>query len=269
MYASQAADGSGVTSAKDATSTKASLDRLKQPLYKGRKELMNFLNEVQSPNQNTPAAPVSQRKRVAAPVGSVDQKLFVLTPMPLRSGGHGKQRREGPCVGTKGFRAPEVLLRSSHQGFKVDVWSAGVTLLYLITGKTPFGGDLEPNMKEIVKLRGSEELWEVAKLHNCESSYPSELFDAKFLQSVDLRTWCFANARRPEFLKQLPNSLFDLVTSAWQLTRGAGSLQRMLCSTSSSLHAMKALVSRRASPLRSEGLAEKLLNFLLARREIP
>ncbi|KAM0868076.1 hypothetical protein ACQ4PT_041583 [Festuca glaucescens] len=224
VYGSQAADGSGVTSAKDATSTKASLDRLKQPLYKGRKELMNFLHEVQSPNQNTPAAPVSQRKRVAAPVGSVDQKLFVLTPMPLRSGGsavagsglfnskgHGKQRREGPCVGTKGFRAPEVLLRSSHQGCKVDVWSAGVTLLYLITGKTPFGGDPEQNMKEIVKLRGSEELWEVAKLHNCESSYPSELFDAKFLQSVDLRTWCVANARRPEFLKQLPDSLFDLV----------------------------------------------------------
>jgi hypothetical protein len=29
------------------------------------------------------------------------------------------------------------------------------------------------NIKEIAKLRGSEELWEVAKLHNCESSYPS------------------------------------------------------------------------------------------------
>uniref|UniRef100_A0ACD5TI28 Uncharacterized protein n=1 Tax=Avena sativa TaxID=4498 RepID=A0ACD5TI28_AVESA len=225
MYGSQAADGSGVTSAKDATSTKTSLDRLKQPLYKGRKELMTFLQEaMHSPNQNTPAVPVSQRKRVAAPVGSVDRKLFVLTPMPLRSGGsavagsglfnskgHGKQRREGPCVGTKGFRAPEVLLRSSHQGCKVDVWSAGVTLLYLITGKTPFGGDPEQNMKDIVKLRGSEELWEVAKLHNCESSYPSELFDPKFLQSVDIRTWCASNARRPEFLHQLPDSLFDLV----------------------------------------------------------
>lgn len=223
MYGSQAADASGVTSAKDATSTKTSLDRLKQPLYKGRKEIMNYLNETR-PDQNTPAAPVSQRKRVAAPVGSVDQNLFVLTPMPLRSGGsavagsglfnskgHGKQRREGPCVGTKGFRAPEVLLRSSHQGCKVDVWSAGVTLLYLITGKTPFGGDPEQNMKEIVKLRGNEELWEVAKLHNCESSYPSELFDTKFLQSVDLRTWCVANARRPEFLNQLPDSLFDLI----------------------------------------------------------
>lgn len=83
---------------------------------------------------------------------------------------NGKHKREGPCVGTKGFRAPEVklhlrannlvihfvivyahliimlkqvLLKSIHQGCKVDVWSAGVTLLYLMMGKTPFGGEPE------------------------------------------------------------------------------------------------------------------------------
>jgi hypothetical protein len=28
------------------------------------------------------------------------------------------------------------------------------------------------NVKEIAKLRGSEDLWEVAKLHNCECSFP-------------------------------------------------------------------------------------------------
>ncbi|KAF8689374.1 hypothetical protein HU200_041915 [Digitaria exilis] len=225
-HGSQAADVSGVTSAKDPTSTKTSLDRLKQPMpYKGRKELMNFLHEtMHSPNKNTTPAPVSQRKRVAAPVTSVDRKLFNMTPMPLRSGGsvvagsgmfnnkgHGKHRREGPCVGTKGFRAPEVLFRSFHQSCKVDVWSAGVTLLYLIIGRTPFGGDPEQNIKEIAKLKGSEELWEVAKLHNCESSYPSDLFDVKSLRSVDLREWCAANTRRPEFLEMIPDSLFDLL----------------------------------------------------------
>lgn len=82
---------------------------------------------------------------------------------------NGKHKREGPCVGTKGFRAPEVklhllannlvihcvivcsshnyvkqvLFKSIHQGCKADVWSAGVTLLYLMIGKTPFGGDPE------------------------------------------------------------------------------------------------------------------------------
>lgn len=96
----------------------------------------------------------------------------------------------------------QVLLRSLHQGPKVDIWSAGVTLLYLIIGRTPFLGDNQQweflpsfqynfqhpsflqlhfcqltavtvrNMKDIVKLRGSESLWEVAKLHNRESAFP-------------------------------------------------------------------------------------------------
>lgn len=31
------------------------------------------------------------------------------------------------------------------------------------------------NIKEIAKLRGSEDMWEVAKLHNRESSFPEVL----------------------------------------------------------------------------------------------
>ncbi|XP_020094583.1 probable serine/threonine-protein kinase cdc7 isoform X2 [Ananas comosus] len=223
-YGSQAAEGSGVTSAKDLTSMKTPTDRLKQPIpCKGRKELINFLHEaMQSPNNKASTTPASQRKRVAAPPGKVDKRLFVLTPMPLHSGGNavagagmlkrnGKHRREGPCVGTKGFRAPEVLFKSLHQGCKVDIWSAGVTLLYLIIGRTPFGGDPEQNIKEIAKLRGSEDLWEIAKLHNCESSYPSELLDVRYLRSLDLREWCMSNTRRLDFIEMAPDSLFDLV----------------------------------------------------------
>ncbi|KAL5224251.1 hypothetical protein ABZP36_010890 [Zizania latifolia] len=226
-HGTQAADVSGVTSAKDRTSTKTSLDRLRQPMpYKGRKELMNFLHEaMQNPNKNTSTPPVSQRKRVAAPFGNVDQKLLILTPMPLRSGdnaiaGSGMLNSKGVSSGNKRYEpctfslnptSSDVLFRSFHQGCKVDVWSAGVTLLYFIIGKSPFGGEPEQNIKEIAKLRGSEELWEVAKLHNCESSFPSDLFDVNSIQSVDLREWCAANTRRPEFLRLIPNSLFDLV----------------------------------------------------------
>ncbi|OAY67534.1 Cell division cycle 7-related protein kinase [Ananas comosus] len=223
-YGSQAAEGSGVTSAKDLTSMKTPTDRLKQPIpCKGRKELINFLHEaMQSPNNKASTTPASQRKRVAAPPGKVDKRLFVMTPLPLHSGGNavagagmlkrnGKHRREGPCVGTKGFRAPEVLFKSLHQGCKVDIWSAGVTLLYLIIGRTPFGGDPEQNIKEIARLRGSEDLWEIAKLHNYESSYPSELLDIRYLRSLDLREWCMSNTRRPDFIEMAPESLFDLV----------------------------------------------------------
>lgn len=86
---SQAADVSGVTSAKDPTSTKTPMDKLKQPIpYKGRKELINFLHEaMQAPNQKRSTVPAAQRKRVSAPLGKMDRRLVMLTPMPLHFGG--------------------------------------------------------------------------------------------------------------------------------------------------------------------------------------
>ncbi|PKU81590.1 probable serine/threonine-protein kinase cdc7 [Dendrobium catenatum] len=225
---SQTADGSGLTSTKDQTSNRTPVDWLKQPIpCKGRKELINFVHKaMHSPQNLKPVSngPSSQRKRVAAPMTKTDSRLLILTPMPLHSGGNpvagagilrnkasGKVKREGPCVGTKGFRAPEVLFKSFHQGCKIDIWSAGVTMLYLMIGRAPFGGDPEQNIKEIAKLRGSEDLWEVAKLHNCESSFPVDLLEVGSLKSMELSDWCVKNTRRPEFLELIPESLFDLV----------------------------------------------------------
>lgn len=224
---SQGAEASGVTSAKDATSTRTpSGEKFREPLpCQGRKELISLVHEaLQTTNHNAVSSPVSKRKRIAAPPRPTDCKFIYLTPMPLHSAGvavggagllknkgDGKHNREGPCVGTKGFRAPEVLVRSQHQGSKVDTWSGGVTLLYLMIGRTPFAGDPDQNMKEIAKLRGSEDLWEVAKLHNRESSFPADLLDVKYLRSLKLQDWCKQNTRRPEFLDLIPRSLFDLV----------------------------------------------------------
>uniref|UniRef100_A0A5B7BJ09 non-specific serine/threonine protein kinase n=1 Tax=Davidia involucrata TaxID=16924 RepID=A0A5B7BJ09_DAVIN len=222
---SQGAEGSGITSTREVTSTRTpSAERLREPLPSiGRKELISLVQDVmQSPNHDAVNIP-SQRKRVAAPPNNVDRIVY-LSPMPLhstgvavsgsgllKSKGDGKPKREGPCVGTKGFRAPEVLFRSLHQSCKIDIWSAGVTLLYLMVGRTPFIGDPEQNIKDTAKLRGSEDLWEVAKLHNRESSFPVELFDIQYFPSVELQNWCKTNTKRPEFLKLIPRSLFDLV----------------------------------------------------------
>ncbi|KAF4395185.1 hypothetical protein F8388_001572 [Cannabis sativa] len=67
------------------------------------------------------------------------------------------------------------------------------------------------NMKDIAKLKGSEDLWEVAKLHDRESSFPSELLEVQFLDSMEIRSWCRAYTRRPDFFETIPTSLFDLV----------------------------------------------------------
>ncbi|CAN4078065.1 unnamed protein product [Withania somnifera] len=109
------------------------------------------------------------------------------------------------------FNLALVLFRSVHQSTKLDIWSAGVTLLYFIIGRTPFAGDSEQNIKEIVKLKGSEDLWEVAKLHNRESSFPPDLLDMKSMSPVKLREWCARNTRRADFLEIVPQLLMDLV----------------------------------------------------------
>ncbi|XP_073020704.1 uncharacterized protein [Primulina eburnea] len=215
--------------AKDPTSTKTqSAERLREPIpNQGRKELINLVHEALQGGNNESVnapAPTSKRKRVAAAPANLDSRFFYPTPMPLHAsemviGGAGllknkgerKHKREGPCVGTKGFRAPEVLLRSLHQGPKVDIWSAGVTLLYLMIGRAPFVGDPDQNIKEIAQLRGSEALWEVAKLHNQESSFSTDLHDIKYLSPVKLQDWCVQNTRRPQFLEKIPKSLLDLV----------------------------------------------------------
>ncbi|XP_031501927.1 uncharacterized protein LOC116265467 isoform X2 [Nymphaea colorata] len=225
-YKSQGADLSGVTPTKEGTSTRTSAERTRLPLpSQGRKELINMVEEaMQGPHHQLTTVPSSQRKRIAAPIGKMDRDLVFLSPMPvhsngfavsgsapLKSKGDGKHKREGPCVGTKGFRAPEVLFKSLYQGYKVDVWSAGVSLLYLMIGRAPFVGDPEQNIKDIAKLRGSEELWELAKLHNRDLSFPMDLLDISAVPSMKLRDWCEQNSRKPDFLKRMPDSLFDLL----------------------------------------------------------
>lgn len=41
-------------------------------------------------------------------------------------------------AGTRGFRAPEVLMLSSEQTVALDVWSAGVIMLSIMTRRSPF-----------------------------------------------------------------------------------------------------------------------------------
>ena len=92
-FNSQGGEGSGLTSAKDVTSTRnhPSREKRREPLpCHGRKELLNFLQETMSgpvPNHDVSTkAPPSMRKRVAA-LPEKDDGLVYLTPMPLRSKG--------------------------------------------------------------------------------------------------------------------------------------------------------------------------------------
>ncbi|KAK1356456.1 hypothetical protein POM88_049712 [Heracleum sosnowskyi] len=212
-------------------------ERLKEPVpSQGRKELLSLAAKARhDPNHEAASPSTSKRKRIGSP-----HDIIYMTPMPLLlsgvgiAGGYiksvggkdklqsyigtclgftGKQKikEEGRCVGTKGFRAPEVLLKSPYQRPTIDVWSAGVTLVYLSTGRSPFGGDPDQNFMDIANLRGSEALWEVARLHDRESSFPMQLLDPQYLPSKRMRDWFGLNTKRPELLKDLSRSFFDLV----------------------------------------------------------
>lgn len=86
---SQGADGSGITSTKEATSTRTPAERLREPLpCQGRKELISLLQKaLRNPNYEASDCPGPRRKRVVAPPGKVGKELVYITPMPLHSNG--------------------------------------------------------------------------------------------------------------------------------------------------------------------------------------
>jgi serine/threonine protein kinase len=120
---------------------------------------------------------------------------------------HSKANR----AGTRGFRAPEVLLKGSEQtGGRmlpfsfflgslmviflqaIDVWSAGMILLFFLTGKFPLfqsGDDVEALM-EIATIIGRKKMEKTATLH---STYLGEIY----ISAVSL---CFSRPRLQIYL---------------------------------------------------------------------
>ncbi|KAJ8487928.1 hypothetical protein ONZ45_g14148 [Pleurotus djamor] len=71
-------------------------------------------------------------------------------------------------AGTRGFRAPEVLLKCVDQSGAVDVWSTGVIMLFFLARKFPLfqsNDDIEALM-EIAVIIGKKRMEKVATLHS-------------------------------------------------------------------------------------------------------
>ncbi|KAM0686673.1 Cell division control protein 7 [Conglomerata obtusa] len=79
--------------------------------------------------------------------------------------GDGRPPMRAPRAGTRGFRAPEVLFKVNEQTTKVDVWSAGVTLLILLTKQYPFFNSQDDidALVEIGTIFGHNEMKKAAK----------------------------------------------------------------------------------------------------------
>ncbi|KKY15030.1 putative cell cycle protein kinase [Phaeomoniella chlamydospora] len=70
-------------------------------------------------------------------------------------------------AGTRGFRAPEVLLKCTSQTTRIDIWSAGVILLTLLARRFPFfnSADDVDAMIELSSIFGRRRMKAVAALH--------------------------------------------------------------------------------------------------------
>ena len=70
-------------------------------------------------------------------------------------------------AGTRGFRAPEVLFKCVEQTTKIDMWSAGVILLTILSRRFPFfnsADDIEA-LIEIATIWGQRRMRSAALLH--------------------------------------------------------------------------------------------------------
>ncbi|WUR04209.1 CDC7-like protein kinase [Vairimorpha necatrix] len=75
---------------------------------------------------------------------------------------------KAPRAGTRGFRAPEVVFKYPYQTNAIDIWSAGVIFLNLLTGQYPFfysGEDIDA-LVEMGTIFGHKEMRKAAKQYN-------------------------------------------------------------------------------------------------------
>ncbi|KAE8448238.1 hypothetical protein EG329_009668 [Mollisiaceae sp. DMI_Dod_QoI] len=102
--------------------------------------------------------------------------------------------RRANRAGTRGFRAPEVLFKCTDQSSKIDIWSAGVILLTILSRRFPFfnsADDVEA-MIEIATIFGVKRMKQCAYLHGTvfETNIPTIGDRGFLLEKIILWSTC-------------------------------------------------------------------------------
>ncbi|XP_067661829.1 cell division cycle 7-related protein kinase-like [Haliotis asinina] len=97
-----------------------------------------------------------------------------------------RSNQTAPRAGTPGFRSPEVLMKCPDQSTAVDIWSAGVIFLSLLSGRYPFfrANDDVTALAQIISIMGSEEVKVAAK------TFGKHLTCSPVTPAVDLKRLC-------------------------------------------------------------------------------
>ncbi|XP_062437392.1 cell division cycle 7-related protein kinase [Rhea pennata] len=97
-----------------------------------------------------------------------------------------RRQQVAPRAGTPGFRAPEVLTKCPTQTTAIDMWSAGIIFLSLLSGRYPFykASDDLTALAQIMTVRGSRETIQAAK------TFGKSVLCTQDVPAQNLRTLC-------------------------------------------------------------------------------
>ncbi|KFW79305.1 Cell division cycle 7-related protein kinase, partial [Manacus vitellinus] len=97
-----------------------------------------------------------------------------------------RPQQVAPRAGTPGFRAPEVLTKCPTQTTAIDMWSAGIIFLSLLSGRYPFfkASDDLTALAQIMTVRGSRETIQAAR------TFGKSVVCTQVVPTQNLRTLC-------------------------------------------------------------------------------
>lgn len=119
-------------------------------------------------------------------------------PKPTYPNNDQRPSRRANRAGTRGFRAPEVLLKCTAQTSLLDIWSCGVILLTFLTKRFPFfhsADDIDAFI-ELCSIFGKRKMKEVSLLHGqvLQTNLPTVTENGVSWEKVIL--WCTGRGRK-------------------------------------------------------------------------
>jgi cell division control protein 7 len=112
--------------------------------------------------------------------------------------------RRANRAGTRGFRAPEVLLKCTSQTTKIDIWSAGVILLTFLARRFPFfnSADDVDAMIEISSIFGRKKMQAVAAMHGQLYETNIETIGEKGFTLEKIIIWASCRAKETDRIRE-------------------------------------------------------------------
>lgn len=119
-------------------------------------------------------------------------------PAPAYPTNDQRHSRRANRAGTRGFRAPEVLLKCTAQTVLIDVWSCGIILLTLLSKRFPFfhsADDIDAFI-ELCTIFGRKKMEKTALLHGqvLETNLPTVTDNGHSWEKLIL--WCTNRSKR-------------------------------------------------------------------------